>query len=150
LESTYPQNPLLPADPFEAGKIRELIIYMELHMELPARELYKQAFFGGQVTEETKQRSRKLLVKGIAGFAKLAKFSPFVAGEKFTLADCAAIVHLPIVASASKIMYGEDLLAVLPVAREYLKAMSERSSVKTVNADRKASTEQMLAKRASK
>ena len=150
LEATFPQNPLLPADPFEAAKIRELIIYMELHMELPARELYAQAFFGGQVSDGTKERSRKRLVKGIAGFAKLAKFSPFVAGAQFTLADCAAIVHLPIISSASKIMYGEDLLAVLAAAREYLKAMSERPAVKTVNVDRKASTEQMLAKRTAK
>jgi glutathione S-transferase len=150
IEATYPQNPLLPSDPFSAAKIRELIIYLELHMELPARELYKQTFFGGQVSEATKERSRKLLVKGIAGFAKLAKFSPFVAGDQFTLADCAAIVHLPLISSACKIMYGEDLLAVLPAAHEYIKAMSERATVKKVNLDRKANLAEMMAKIAAK
>jgi glutathione S-transferase len=150
IESAFPQNPLLPSDAYAAAKVRELIIYLELHMELPARELYGQAFFGGQVSDASKERSRKLLVKGIAGFAKLAKFSPYVAGAQFTLADCAAIVHLPIIASASKIIYGEDLLAVLPAAREYLKAMSERPAVKKVNLERKASTEQMMALRAAK
>ena len=78
------------------------------------------------------------------------KFSPFVAGPKFTLADCAAIVHLPLVSSASKIMYGEDLLAVLPAVRDYLRAMGERPAVKKINADRKASTEVMLAARGAK
>lgn len=150
IEAAYPQNHLLPADHYAAAKVRELIIYMELHLELVARELYPQAFFGGDVSDGTKERARKLLVKGIAGFAKLAKFSKFVAGPQFTLADCAAVVHLPLVSSASKIIYGEDLLAAMPSIREYLKAMSERPAVRKVNEDRKANTEVMLAARAAK
>jgi glutathione S-transferase len=149
IEAAYAKNHLLPADPYAAAKVRELVIYMELHLELVARELYLQAFFGGQVSEATRERARKLLTKGVAGFAKLAKFAPFVAGPQFTLADCAAIVHLPLVSSASKIIYGEDLLASLP-ARDYLKAMGERPAVRKVNEDRKASTEIMLAARAAK
>ena len=149
IETVYPQNKLLPADPYAAAKVRELIIHSELHLELVARQLYPEAFFGGKVSDGTKERTRKLLTKGVAGFAQLAKFSPFVAGPQFTLADCAAIVHLPLVSSASKIIYGEDLLAALPV-KEYLRAMSERATVRTVNADRKANTEIMLAARSAK
>lgn len=149
IEAAYPQNHLLPADAYAAAKVRELVIYMELHLELVARELYPQAFFGGQVSDATKERARKLLVKGIAGFSKLVKFAPFVAGHQFTLADCAAIAHLPVVSSASRIIYGEDLLAALPV-REYLKAMGERPAVRKVNEDRKAGTEVMLARAAKK
>ncbi len=149
IEAAYPQNPLLPADPFAAAKVRELILYMELHLELVARELYAEAFFGGKVSDGLKERTRKLLVKGVHGFSKLVKFSPYVAGTEFTLADCAAVAHLPLVSSASKIIYGEDLLASLPV-RDYLKAMSARPQVQKVNADRKTSTEQMLAARAKK
>ncbi len=122
---------------------------MELHLELVARELYAEAFFGGKVSDGLKERTRKLLVKGVHGFSKLVKFSPYVAGAEFTLADCAAVAHLPLVSSASKIIYGEDLLASLPV-RDYLKAMSARPHVQIVNADRKTSTEQMLAARAKK
>jgi glutathione S-transferase len=144
IEAAYPQHPLLPADPMAAAKVRELIVYMDLHLELVARELFPQAFFGGQVSEAIQERTRKLLVKGIAGFAKLAKFSPYVAGDVFTLADCAAAVHLPLVSAATKIVYGEDMLAGLPV-RDYLKAMGERPSVKKVNEDRKANTELMMA-----
>ena len=114
-------------------------------LELVAREVYGEAFFGGKVSDATKERCRKLLGKGVAGFAQLAKFSPYLAGDAFTLADCAAIVHLPLVASASKIIYGEDLLAALPV-RDYLKRMSERVTVQKVNVDRKASTEAMMAR----
>lgn len=149
IEARYPSHSLLPADPYAAAKVRELIIYSELHLELVARQLYTEAFFGGKVSDGTKERTRHLLLKGIAGFAKLAKFAPFVAGPEFTLADCAAIVHLPLVSSASKIIYGEDMLAMLPV-RDYIRAMGERATVRTVNADRKANTEIMLAARSAK
>jgi glutathione S-transferase len=142
LEATYPQTPLLPADPFAAAKVRELIVFLELHLELVARELYPQAFFGGSVLDETKARVQKLLARHIKGFAKLAQFGPFIGGVQFTLADCAAIVHLPLVSLATKAVYGEDMLAELPV-RAYLKAMGERPTVQKVNADRKANQELM-------
>lgn len=149
IEASYPQHPLLPSAPYAASKVRELIVFMELHLELVARELYPEAFFGGQVSEGTKERSRKRLVKGVEGFARLAKFAPYVGGSEFTLADCAAVTHLPLVSGASKIIYGEDLLADLPV-RDYLKRMGERPAVQKVNADRKVSTEALMARIARK
>ena len=39
LEDAYPQKPLLPKDPFERAKVRELVTVTELHLELPARRL---------------------------------------------------------------------------------------------------------------
>lgn len=137
IEHAYPQHPLLPADPLAAAKVRELIIYLELHLELVARELYPQAFFGGQVSEERQTFVRKQLPKGVAAFAKLASFSPYVAGEHFTLADCAAAVHLPLIASACKRVLGEDLLASLPV-KAYMEHIDARPTMVRVNADRKA------------
>jgi glutathione S-transferase len=149
IEAAYPQRPLLPADPYEAAKIREIIIYSELHMELVARQLYPEALFGGKVSDEVKQRTHKLLVKGVRGFTKLVKFSPFVAGSEFTLADCAVLAHLPLVSMATKAIYGEDLLSSLPV-KDYLRMMGERPAVKVVNADRKSNTAIMMAARTQK
>lgn len=143
IEAKYPQPALLPADPFEAAKVRELLRYLELHLELVARNLYPEAFFGGKVSDSAKEKTAQQLEKNIAAFAKLAKFSPFVAGNSFTLADCAAIVHLPLVSGATKIIYGRDFLADLPV-RDYLKAVGERPSVVKVNADRKTNTDLLM------
>ena len=137
IEDAYPQKPLLPADPYERARQRELITFMELHLELVAREVYGQAFFGGTVSDETKERVRKLLTRNAKAFGKLAKFSPYIAGDHFTMADCAALVHLPLVGMASKIVFGEDVLADYPV-REYAKMMGERPTVQKVNVDRKA------------
>ena len=149
IEQKYPQHPLLPTDALQAAKVRELIVYLELHLELVARELYPQAFFGGTVSDGTKERVRKQLAKGVEAFSKLAKFSPYVAGDAFTLADCAAVIHLPLIASATKRVLGEDLLAGLPV-KEYVKRLEERPSMQRVNADRKVNAEEMAALRAKK
>lgn len=145
LESAYPQHPLIPADAFGAAKVRELVRYMELHLELVARNLYPEAFFGGKVSDAAKEKIAPQLEKNIAAFAKLAVFSPYLAGDTFTLADCAGAVHLPLVSSATKIIYGRDFLADLPV-RDYLKKLGERATVQKVNADRKVNTELMLSR----
>lgn len=145
IEVQYPQHPLLPADPLAAAKVRELLTFLELHLELEARKLYPQAFFGGKLSDAAREKAAAQLEKNIAAFAKLAKFSPYVAGDMFTLADCAAVVHLPLIASATKIVYGRDFLAGLPV-RDYLARLGERPHLQKVNADRKANTALMLNK----
>jgi glutathione S-transferase len=146
LEAMSPQTPLTPADPWQAAKVRELVTFIDLHLELVARELYPQAFFGGTVTEETRERARKLLTKQVAGFKRLAKFAPYVAGDRFTQADCSAFVNLPLVALASKAVLGEDLLAAAGIDwKAYVKLIGERPSAQRVAADRKADTERMAA-----
>ncbi len=146
LEDPFPENPLLPADPWQRAKVRELIAFMELHLELVARRLYPQAFFGGKVSESLIERTRPELERNVAAFARLARFSPFVAGERFTLADCAAYVHLPLVSMTSRAIWGEDLMAGLPV-RDYLKRMRERPAVQRIDAERKANAELMARER---
>jgi glutathione S-transferase len=145
IEDQYPQNPLLPRDPLAAAKVRELVTFLELHLELVVRNLYPEAFFGGKVGDSAKEKISAQLEKNVAAFAQLAQFSPYVAGDSLSLADCAAVVHLPLVSSATKIIYGRDFLADLPV-RDYLKRMGERPALHQVNADRKANTELMMAR----
>ncbi len=145
IEQQYPQNPLMPADPFAAAKVRELVTFLELHLELVARNLYPEAFFGGKVSDTTKEKIGAQLEKNVAAFAQLAKFSPFLAGDCLTLADCTAVVHLPLVSGATKLIYGKDFLAGLPV-RDYIKMMNERPTMQQVNADRKANTDLMLSR----
>lgn len=146
IEAAHPTPALVPAQAFAAAKVRELITFMELHLELVARNLYPQAFFGGTVSEAAREKVGIQLEKNIAAFAKLACFAPYVAGDSFSMADCAAIVHLPLVSSATKAIYGRDYLAELPV-RDYLARMAERPHVQRINADRKTSTAEMLARR---
>ena len=118
-----------------------------MHLELVVRDLYPQAFFGGSVSEGTSKRVRTKLEKNIAGFKRLARFAPYVGGPDFTMADCAAWVSLPLVGMATRIVYGEDLLAAAGVDwKAYAKFVGERPSAQKVSADRKAAQERMAAK----
>lgn len=146
LEARYPEPALMPADPWQAAKVRELVTFIDLHLELVARELYSKAFFGGTLSDGNATRVRTLLEKNIAGFKRLAQFAPYVAGAVFTQADCAAWASLPVVALATKIVYGEDLLAAGGIDwKTYSKLIGERPSARKVTADRKADQERMAA-----
>ena len=137
IEARYPQPALIPADPYRAAKVRELLTFLELHIELVARELYGEAFFGGKMPDDFNARVGAKLKKNVAGFAKLAKFSPYLAGDTFTMADCAAVFHFRVVSAASAKVLGEDVLAGLPV-KEYLARMEKMPNVQAVDAARVA------------
>jgi glutathione S-transferase len=141
IEAAYPSPALLPSDPFAAAKVRELALFIDLHLELVARELYTQAFFGGTVGESAQARVRKQLEKNITGFKRLAKFAPYVAGDAFTLADCVAFNNLSLVGMATRAIYAEDLLAAAGLDyKPYIAMVGERASAQKVVADRKAAT----------
>ena len=55
---------LYPTDAFKKAKCRELLRYLELYIELPARRLYGDVFFGRPASDEEKATVKKLLEKG--------------------------------------------------------------------------------------
>lgn len=139
LEECYPTIPLLPENLLERARVRELATMMDLHLELQARRLYAEAFFGGKVSDEVKEDVARELRRAVRIFEALPKFSPYIAGGTFTYADITAAVHLPVVSIATRNIYGEDVLA--PFAdqiKPYLKMIGERPSIAKANADRKA------------
>ncbi|MFM8667069.1 MAG: glutathione S-transferase family protein [Betaproteobacteria bacterium] len=147
LEQLQPTPALLPADPFAAAKVRELCTYVDLHLEVVARELAGAAFFGSSADDASKERVRAQLARHIEGFKRLARFAPYVGGAEFSLADCCAYVSLPLVGVATKTVLGQDLLLEAGVDwKSYVKALSDRSSVQRVEADRKAAIAARAAK----
>lgn len=138
LEDAYPQKPLLPRDPLERARVRELIAIMELHLELVVRRLYPFVFFGKPPVEEIKDSVEKALPRGLRALKSRVKFAPYIAGAELTLADCAAFVHLPLVSLSTKLAYGRDFLDDLPQVKAYIKKLEERPAFKRVNEDRKA------------
>ena len=146
IEAQWPTPALVPADAWGAAKVRELTAFLEIHVELCARQLYPHAFFGSPLPEKYTSRVRGDLVKALAAFKRLAVFGPYVAGDTFTMADCAAYVHLPLAALASKIVYGEDLVVAAGLDwKAYVKLIDQRPTAQKVSADRKADQERAIA-----
>lgn len=148
LEEAYPESPLIPDDPFAAAKVRELVLVCNLYLEWEARRLYAWAFFGNPAVEAVNRQVSERLDLAVAALVRLTRLDPFATGSTFTLADCALVVHLPVVASAGKAALGRDVLAGTPL-KDYLASIADRPSVQRVNADRKVNTVEMMARRAS-
>jgi glutathione S-transferase len=130
---------MYPADVFERAKCRELLTHVELNAEWVARRTYKECFFGGSVSEETKQETRERLTLGLAAIARLVRFSPYIFGPKFSAADCVAYVHFFMIRHATLTIYGEDMLdQFIPEAAAYMQLMESRPHVQTLIADRAA------------
>lgn len=142
LEESYPQKPLLPRDPFERAKVRELLAHLELDLELVARRLYGQVFFKrGNLSEENSKAVERDLLRGVRALRQLARFDPYLAGKELSLADCAAFVHLPLVSLSTKLTFGRDFLDDIPAVKPYLRMLGERPAFHRVNEDRKAASQ---------
>ncbi|WP_321783871.1 glutathione S-transferase [Paraburkholderia sp. J94] len=139
LAARFPEKHIFAADPWQAAKERELITFIETHLELVARDLYGEAFFGGKASDEVKATVEKRLNRYIASFKRIAKFAPYVGGAQFGVADMAAFVSLPLVAMTTQKIYGRDFLAEAGVDwKAYIKQVGERPAAQRVGADRKA------------
>lgn len=147
LEEAYPENPLYPADSYERAKHRELIQHLELNIELHARRLYKEVFFGGTASDEAKAEVKDRLQIGLKGLARLVKFTPYIAGSQFGAADCVAWPHFSMVSVVSQKIYGTDLVADhIPAVTDYIQLIETRAHAQKVAADRTAAMAAFLKK----
>ena len=147
LEETYTDIALYPVDSFQRAKCREIAQHIELNIETHVRRLYKEAFFGGTVSDEVKAEAGEAIEKGLKGLARLAQFSPYIAGDSFTMADCVAAVHFFMISATTQKIYGEDkLIAIIPAAVEYNTLLETRPAVAKMVADRTAFLMAMMAK----
>lgn len=134
LEETRGDAPsLFPAHPVDRARCRELVQYLDLYIELPARDLYGAAFWGG--TLETGQADRAILQaeKGLTFLARRATFSPWLCGNTFSQADATAWAHLTTVQRALHFVGAGDLVATtVPALPAYLETLAARPSITRV------------------
>jgi len=139
LEEHYPNKPMYPMTVFERAKCRELIQHLELNLEWVARRLYKESFFGGSVSDETKREAYDKLSIGLNSIARLVLFSPYIFGPTFSAADCVAYVHFVMIKQTTLKIYGEDMLErFLPSVAAYMQYMDSRPHIQIMMADRDA------------
>jgi glutathione S-transferase len=145
LEDAFPARPLYPADALERGRCRELIQILELHVELVARRLYPSVLFGMPLPDQLKDQVAADLKLGIAALGRRLRFSPYIAGDRITYADVAAVFHIPLASLAIKKAYGDDWLGALPGVADHLAMMSARPHVAALEAIRREAAPKFIA-----
>ncbi|MFT5693247.1 MAG: glutathione S-transferase [Oceanicoccus sp.] len=129
---------LLPEDAYSRAKVRELVKEIELYIELPARSCFQEAFFGGSVSDEVKEKAKANLAKGIDCLKRNGKFSPYIAGEEFTYADIMFMYAINLAGSCAKRVLGMNLFEDFPEAKALSELIAQRESAIQIAADQKA------------
>lgn len=138
IEETQGGPSLYPADPQARARVRELVKYTELYLELPARRCYGEAFFGtGPETQQTKDEVRATMERGARAIRQQAAFDPYMNGDALSYADIVFLFTFPNAAAMAKIVFGWDFAAELPKAGALIEALKARETVQKIDADAK-------------
>ena len=127
-----------PDDPFARGKVQELMRHIELYIELPARRLYGEVFFGRPPQEEEREAVRKLLKRGFASLGTLASFDPYLAGDEITYADFYFRFTVSLATVVCRKALGWDAYNEVPNVRALIERLNQRESIRRVMADQAA------------
>lgn len=136
LEEAYPATPLYPENAAERAVVRQIMKIAELYLELPSRRLIPYAFLGKPAPEPVSAEVRQVLTRGINALNSLCQFSPWIAGEAFSMADIYVYYVNAIVGKFASSQLDWDVLAEVPGMKEWNDTISQSEIAQQVDADR--------------
>ncbi|MCP2024435.1 glutathione S-transferase family protein [Pseudomonas laurylsulfatiphila] len=145
IEQSQKGTPLLPSDPFERAQVLALAKEIELYIELPGRACYGEAFFGMTLPDAIKEKTKAELLLGMAALGRHGKFSPYVAGDRLSVADLYFLYSVPLACGVAHKLFGIDLLAEMPKAKALLERLDQNPNVKRIAADKEAAMPAFMA-----
>lgn len=145
LEHAHPAHPLYPEGAFARAKLRELTQVVDLYLELAARRLLPSFFAGKEPSASVANEARDILSKGSKALQRIARFEHYVLGDRFTAADIACLMHLPVVRRVARSVLKEDPLSAIAGLDPYLSRMEARATVQRIRADREANYPEFMA-----
>ncbi|MGI2108594.1 glutathione S-transferase family protein [Shewanella frigidimarina] len=146
IEETYPAMPLYPDNAGERAVVRQIMKMAELYFELPSRRLIPYVFSGTEIPESVKAEVRQVLTHGVTALSRLCQFSPWIAGEQFTMADIYVYYVNTIVSAFGSSQLNWDVLAEIPGMKQWNDAMSQTVIAQQVEADRLANMPDFMQK----
>lgn len=144
IEETHPDMPLYPTDAGERAVVRQIMKIAELYFELPSRRLIPYVFSGTAAPEPLKAEVRQVLERGIGALNSLCQFSPWIAGEQFTMADIYVHYVNLIVNTFASSQLEWDVLAQIPGMKEWSTSMTQSDIAQTVEKDRLANMPEFM------
>lgn len=144
LEETYPAIPLYPESATERALVRQIMKISELYFELPSRRLIPYVFSGTSAPDTVKEEVRQVLTRGIIALNRLCQFSPWIAGEQFTMADIYVHYVSTIVNAFASTQLDWDVLAEISGMKEWSKVMRQSDIAQRIEADRSANMPEFM------
>ncbi|AOP36046.1 glutathione S-transferase [Leptospira tipperaryensis] len=109
LDTLFPQEPrLIPNDPWEAARVREITAMIETYLDIPARRVYISSSRGREVQQTLLDEVHPILMKGVKALQRVVRFSPYIAGNSFTMADCSAFANLTVIDEELRKFYPDN------------------------------------------
>ena len=146
IEESYPDAPLYPENADERAAVRQIMKIAELYFELPSRRFIPYVLSGAEVPESIKVEVRQVLSRGVTALSRLCNFSPWIAGEQFSMADIYVYYVNTIVSNFGSSQLEWDVLADIPGMKEWNDSMSQSDIDKSVEADRLANMPEFIQK----
>lgn len=144
LEDTYPDTSLYPKSATERATVRQIMKIAELYFELPCRRLIPYLFSGTDAPDALKQEVRLVLTRGIIALNRLCQFSPWIAGEQFTMADIYVHYVNTVVVACAPSQLDWDVLAEINGMKEWSDAMRQTDIAQKIEADRVANMPEFM------
>ena len=136
LEEVYPQKPLYPGDAAARARVRQVMKVAELYLELPSRSLISYAFSGQAAPEGLKQNVRHVTNRGIGAMNRLCRFSPWIAGQRMSLADIYVHYVNSVVHSVGSRLLEWDIVAEIDGMKEWSRMMRDAEIACAIERDR--------------
>jgi len=149
LEETYPTSnnqPLYPENSGERARVRQIMKIAELYLELPSRRFIPYVLSGRTVPTQVKKEVSQTLKRGINALKQLSQFSPWIAGEQFTMADIYVYYVNTIVSKFAESQLDWHLMTELPELKAWNESMSQSAIAQRIETDRQANMPEFLEK----
>jgi glutathione S-transferase len=138
LEEAFPDAlALLPKDPFERGRVRQLMRVSELYLELPCRRLIPYVVSKSDVPAIVAQEVRDVVQRGVGAMNRLCCFDPYTLGSGITLADIYLRYVLKVVNMGGGKL-GWDIVAEVDGLAGWQAMMANTDVAKRIDADEEA------------
>ncbi|MDO6679980.1 glutathione S-transferase family protein [Shewanella sp. 4_MG-2023] len=149
IEENYPTSndqQLYPENAGERAVVRQIMKIAELYFELPSRRFIPYVFSGTDIPESVAIEVRQVLNRGVIALSRLGQFSPWIAGEKFTMADIYVYHVNTIVSAFASSQLNWDVLAQVPGMKQWNDSMSQSAIAQSIEADRLANMPEFMQK----
>ncbi|MCP5172346.1 MAG: glutathione S-transferase family protein [Pseudomonadales bacterium] len=148
LDEVTPGPALFPGDALMRARQRQLMKFVELYVESPARRLFPGVFWGQENEAVAVSEVRPVMERGLDAVDILLGDNKFFHDEPFSVADFYTFFSLALAALVTEKQYGWSLLANRPILARYLDKLNGVKFVDKIVAQRDGAMQAYLEKKA--